>query len=68
MHELLSAIEQRLEAPTARGLAHAVGLAISDGVLPPGTRLPPIREVATQLAVSPTTVSAGWALLARSGT
>jgi len=32
-----------------------------------GTRLPPIREVATQLALSPTTVSAGCSLLARAG-
>jgi DNA-binding transcriptional MocR family regulator len=66
--ELLSQIEQRLARPTARDLAHAVGRAISDGVLRPGTKLPPIREVATELALSPTTVSAGWALLTRSGT
>ena len=66
--KLLSEIEQRLEHPTARGLANAVGRAISDGVLRPGAKLPPIREVATELALSPTTVSAGWALLTRSGT
>ncbi|MFC4949643.1 PLP-dependent aminotransferase family protein [Pseudonocardia sp. GCM10023141] len=65
---LLSEIEQRLDSPTARDLANAVGRAIRDGVLPPGTRLPPIREVARELALSPTTVSAGWALLTRSGT
>lgn len=65
---MLSEIEQRLDRPTARGLAHAVSRAISDGVLRSGTKLPPIREVAAQLALSPTTVSAGWALLARSGT
>lgn len=64
----LTALEERLDKPTARGLAHAVSRAIRDGLLPPGTRLPPIREVARQLALSPTTVSAGWALLARSGT
>ena len=57
-----------MDQPTARGLAHAVSRAIRDGILPAGTKLPPIREVATQLALSPTTVSAGWALLARSGT
>jgi len=68
MTVLLSAIEERLEHPTARGLAHAVSHAIRDGALTAGTKLPPIREVATQLALSPTTVSAGWALLARSGT
>ena len=32
-----------------------------------GDRLPPIRTVAAQLALSPTTVSAAWALLGRSG-
>lgn len=64
---MLSALEERMDNPTARGLAHAVSRAIRDGVLPSGTRLPPIREVATQLALSPTTVSAGWSLLARAG-
>ena len=68
MTAILSALEERMEQPTARGLAHAVSRAIRDGVLPAGTKLPPIREIATQLALSPTTVSAGWALLARSGT
>lgn len=64
----LSLIEERLDEVTARGLANAVSRAIRDGVLGPGTKLPPIREVAAQLALSPTTVSAGWRLLARSGT
>ena len=64
---ILSTLEERMDQPTARGLAHAVSHAIRDGLLAPGTRLPPIREIATQLALSPTTVSAGWALLARSG-
>jgi DNA-binding transcriptional MocR family regulator len=64
----LSEIEERLEQPTARGLASAVSRAVRDGVLEPGARLPPIRAVAEQLGLSPTTVSAGWAMLARSGT
>jgi len=64
---VLSAIEERLEQPTAKGLAHAVSAAIRDGVLVPGDRLPPIRTVATQLALSPTTVSAAWSVLSRSG-
>ncbi|WP_207957850.1 aminotransferase class I/II-fold pyridoxal phosphate-dependent enzyme [Streptomyces sp. YIM 98790] len=64
---LLSAIEERLDQGSARGLAHAVSRAIRDGALRPGDRLPPIRRVATQLALSPTTVSAAWSLLARSG-
>ncbi|MDV3220127.1 PLP-dependent aminotransferase family protein [Intrasporangium sp.] len=67
MRELLSALEERLDSPTAKGLAHAVSRAIRDGVLAPGDRLPPIRRVAEELMVSPTTVSAAWQLLARSG-
>ncbi len=63
----MSAIEERLEAPSARGLAHAVSRAVREGALAPGAKLPPIRALATQLGLSPTTVSAAWALLARSG-
>jgi DNA-binding transcriptional MocR family regulator len=64
---MLSAIEERLEEPSARGLAHAVSRAVRDGALQPGARLPPIRALAQALGLSPTTISAGWALLARSG-
>jgi DNA-binding transcriptional MocR family regulator len=67
MSTAISAIEERLELPSARGLAQAVSRAVRDGALAPGAKLPPIRAVATQLGLSPTTVSAGWALLARSG-
>jgi DNA-binding transcriptional MocR family regulator len=63
----MSAIEERLELQSARGLAQAVSRAVRDGALQPGAKLPPIRAVATRLGLSPTTVSAGWALLARSG-
>jgi len=64
---VLSALEERLDAPTSRGLAHAVSRAIRDGALSPGEQLPPIRTVATELGLSPTTVSAAWSLLARAG-
>lgn len=67
MTATMSAIEDRLEAPSAKGLAQAVSRAVRDGVLQPGTKLPPIRALAARLGLSPTTVSAGWALLARSG-
>ncbi len=66
--ELISGIETRLAEPTSKGLAAAVGRAIRDGLLAPGDRLPPIRELAHELALSPTTVSAAWALLTRAGT
>jgi DNA-binding transcriptional MocR family regulator len=57
---------QRAE-PTARGLSAAVEQAVRDGLLEPGDPLPPIRTIARRLGVSPTTVSAAWATLARSG-
>ena len=68
MDDVLGALRARLTDPSAKGVARAVSRAVRDGTLPPGTRLPPIRSVAADLALSPTTVSAGWALLARAGT
>ena len=67
MSTMLSAIHERLDQHSSRGLAQAVTRAVRDGALLPGTRLPSIRVLATGLGLSPTTVSAGWALLARSG-
>lgn len=68
MRELISAIETRMDEPTAKGLAQALTRAIRDDVVTSGDRLPPIRELAHELALSPTTVSAAWGLLARAGT
>lgn len=65
--ELLSDLEQRMAAPTARGLAAAVSAVIGAGRLAPGDVLPPIRLVAKELGVSPTTVSSAWAMLQRAG-
>jgi DNA-binding transcriptional MocR family regulator len=65
---MFSAVRDRLRAPTARGLAEAVGRAVGEGALPPGAKLPPVRTVAAELHLSPTTVSAAWQLLRRSGT
>ena len=67
MQTMLAAIEERLEEHSSRGVAQAVSRAVRDGELRPGARLPSIRVLATGLGLSPTTVSAGWALLARSG-
>jgi len=68
MRAVVSAIEERLDSPTAKGLAQAVSRAIRDSSLLPGDQPPPIRKVAEELMVPPTTVSAAWQLLARSGT
>lgn len=64
----LAAVEARLDDLSSKGLAQAVTRAIRDGALEPGQLLPPIRSVAQQLMLSPTTVSSAWQLLARSGT
>ena len=65
---MLAEVRSRLADVSARGLAEAVGRAVGDGALPPGSRLPPVRRVAAELHMSPTTVSAAWQLLRRSGT
>ncbi len=67
-HKMFAEIRSRLADVSARGLAEAVGRAVGDGALPPGSRLPPVRRVAAELHMSPTTVSAAWQLLRRSGT
>jgi DNA-binding transcriptional MocR family regulator len=56
--------------PGSRGadaIALAVGRVISTGGLRPGDRLPPIRNVARQLAVSPSTVTEAWRSLSAYG-
>jgi DNA-binding transcriptional MocR family regulator len=68
VNSVLVEVESRLAEPSARGLATAVSRAVRDGVLDAGVRLPPIRTVAAELGLSPTTVSAAWSLLARNGT
>jgi len=65
---VIDVLRSHLDEASARGLAHAVSRAVGDGSLAPGTRLPPIRTVARELHLSPTTVSGAWNLLARSGT
>ena len=65
---MLEHVRERLDEPSARGLASAVSRAVREGAVGVGDRLPPIRTVAAELGLSPTTVSAAWSLLARAGT
>ncbi|WP_278255360.1 hypothetical protein [Nocardioides convexus] len=58
MRDLLSALENRLDEPTAKGLASAVSRAVRDGVIGPGDRLPPIREPGPPGSPSPPPPSA----------
>jgi DNA-binding transcriptional MocR family regulator len=46
-----------------RGIASTLTRLIRRGDLPPGTRLPTIRELAGRIGASPTTVNAAWRLL-----
>ncbi|WP_245663280.1 aminotransferase class I/II-fold pyridoxal phosphate-dependent enzyme [Nocardia inohanensis] len=60
---LLADIHER----TAAGIAAAVSRSIRSGNLPPGARLPTVREVSRQLKVSPATVTQAWRALAAAG-
>lgn len=64
MLELL--IESIVER-NAGGVAGGVARLIRGGALAPGARLPTVRDFASALGTSPTTVSQAWALLARAG-
>lgn len=52
---------------SAAGIAHEVQTLIASGTLAPGLRLPPVREVAQQIGVSPATVGQAWKLLVEHG-
>ncbi len=65
---MFEAIDQRLSDPSARGLAEALSRAVGDGAIEPGAKLPPVRRVAAELRLSPSTVNAAWQLLRRAGT
>lgn len=67
MDGLISDLEERLTENSARGLVTALTSAIREGRLRPGDRLPPIRTLAAQLKMSPTTVASAWTQLARAG-
>lgn len=56
-----------IETPNAHGIAAAIGRLITSGDLPVGSRLPTVRSLASQLDVSPTTVSEAWRTLASVG-
>jgi DNA-binding transcriptional regulator YhcF (GntR family) len=66
MRSILTALEERLDEPSSRALATAVSRAVADEALTAGTKLPPIRTVARELTLSPTTVSGLGAPIRRS--
>ncbi|MFL6447242.1 MAG: PLP-dependent aminotransferase family protein [Bryobacteraceae bacterium] len=61
------AIDQSSDAPVYRQIADAVALAIGNGKLHRGQRLPATRELAGHLGMNRATISAAYALLEESG-
>lgn len=56
---------QRLGDRTTQGIARETAALIRNGVLPIGSKLPPVRDIAYALGVSPATVSMAWSDLRR---
>jgi DNA-binding transcriptional MocR family regulator len=56
---------QRLANRTTKGIARETAAMIRNGALPVGAKLPPLRELAYALGVSPATVSHAWSELRR---
>ena len=61
-HELISAIVAAGER-SVKGLVAAYIELFSDQKLKPGERLPPIRKIASEIAMSPTSVGLAWRYL-----
>ena len=55
------------EGPRYRALADAIANAVADGRLRPGDRLPPVRDLAWRLQVTPGTVSRAYQLAEHRG-
>jgi DNA-binding transcriptional MocR family regulator len=56
---------ERLGDRTTKGIARETAALIRNGLLPIGSRLPPVRDLAFALGVSPATVSQAWSDLRR---
>ncbi|MER9709517.1 PLP-dependent aminotransferase family protein [Mesorhizobium sp. M0174] len=56
---------ERLGDRTMRGIARETSALIRSGALPVGAKLPPVRDLAYVLGVSPATVSQAWSELRR---
>ena len=55
------------DGPKYRALAAALRDGISQGALPPGMKVPPVRELAWQLGITPGTVARAYRLLTDAG-
>ena len=60
-------VQYRLKGRTAKEISASVEAGVRSGQLTPGDHLPPVRELAGQLGLSPTTVAAAYSDLRRRG-
>ena len=60
-------VQYRLTGRTAKEISASVEAGVRSGQLTPGDHLPPVRELAGQLGISPTTVAAAYSDLRRRG-
>jgi len=63
----MKSVAVAIEDPSPSGIAGAIARLIASGDLAPGDRLPTVRELASDLGVSPATVSHAWQALAGVG-
>ncbi|SLN38526.1 putative HTH-type transcriptional regulator YjiR [Roseivivax jejudonensis] len=69
MDTILSAYERGgVPGPKYRAVAGAIREAVDTGALGPGDRLPPVRDLAWALGITPGTVARAYALLTEDGT
>ncbi len=60
-------VRYRPQGRTAKEISASVEAGVRSGQLTPGDHLPPVRELASQLGISPTTVAAAYSDLRRRG-
>ena len=60
-------LNPRSGVPLYLQLKEQVKMAVAGGVLKPGDRLPPVREMAVELSVNPNTVARAYSELEREG-
>jgi DNA-binding transcriptional MocR family regulator len=63
----MKSIALSIEERSPQGIAGGIARLITTGDLAPGDRLPTVRELASDLGVSPATVSHAWQTLASTG-